>query len=96
MATGSLAGIGGRTGGGIALYVEKWIEYEGMSLKSSHKKIKSLQVRIKDQDNKWNLVVGVYNRLPEHGEPIEKAFFTPATEGVMLTGSHPAGGLEPS
>jgi len=32
-------------------------------------------VRVRDRDNKGNLVARVYYRLPEQGEPTDKAFF---------------------
>ncbi|KAJ7428370.1 mitochondrial fission process protein 1 [Pitangus sulphuratus] len=67
---------GGRRVIGIALYIKKWIECEklSLSLKNSHEQVESLWVRIRDGGNKGNIVVGVYYRLPDLGEPIDKAF----------------------
>ena len=48
-----------KRGGGVALYIKKWIEREELSLKHSHKQVESLWVRIRDRGNKGNLVVGV-------------------------------------
>ncbi|KAK4806906.1 hypothetical protein QYF61_012627 [Mycteria americana] len=64
----------GRRGGGVALYVKKWIECEELSLKNSHEQVESLWVRIRDRGNKGNLVVGVSYRPPDQGEPIDEAF----------------------
>ncbi|GAB0206445.1 hypothetical protein GRJ2_003110100 [Grus japonensis] len=61
-------------GGGVTLYIKKWIECEELSLKNSHEQVESLWVRIRDRGNKGNLVVGVYYRPPDQGEPIDKAF----------------------
>ncbi|PKU41806.1 rna-directed dna polymerase from mobile element jockey-like [Limosa lapponica baueri] len=45
---------------------------DDLSLKNGHEQIESLWVRIRD--NKGNLVVGVYYRPPNQGEPIDEAF----------------------
>jgi len=87
-----------RSGGGIALYIKKWIEYEELSLKNNHEQVESLQVRIRDWGNKGNLVVGVYCRRPDQEEPIDKAFFLQFQDAlhsqalVLLLGdfNHPA------
>ncbi|KAK4826878.1 LOW QUALITY PROTEIN: hypothetical protein QYF61_011997 [Mycteria americana] len=63
----------GRRGTGVALYVNKWIDCEDLSLKNRHKQVESLWVRIRDQGNKGNLVVGVYYRLLNQGETIDEA-----------------------
>jgi len=65
----------GRRGGGVILYVKKWIECEELSLKNSQEQVESLWVRIRDGGNKGNLVVGAYYRLPDRGEPTDEAFF---------------------
>ncbi|KAM6103455.1 uncharacterized protein LJ206_014212 [Theristicus caerulescens] len=65
----------GRRGGGVALYVKKLMECEELSLKNSHEQVERLWVRIRDRGNKGNLVVGVYCRPPDQGEPIDKDFF---------------------
>ncbi|GAB0201705.1 hypothetical protein GRJ2_002636100 [Grus japonensis] len=62
----------GRRSGGIDLYIKKQIAFEELSLKNSHEQVESLWVRVRD--NKRNLVVGVYYRLPDQGEPIDEAF----------------------
>ena len=38
----------GRRGGGVALYIKKWIECEELSPKNSHEQVESLWVRIRD------------------------------------------------
>lgn len=43
-------------------------------LRNSHRQVESLWVRIKDCTNKGQLVVGVYYRPPDHGEPVDEAF----------------------
>jgi len=48
----------GKRGGGIALHINKCIEHKELSLRSSHKQVESLQVRIRDRGNKRNLAVG--------------------------------------
>ena len=63
-----------RRGRVVALYIKKWIDSEELSLKNSHEQVESLWVRIRDRGNKGNLVVGVYYRPPDQGEPIDKAF----------------------
>ena len=86
----------GRRGGGVALYLKKWIDCEELSLKNSHKQVESLRVRIGDRGNKGNLVVGVYYRPPVRGEPIDKAFLlqlrgASRSQALVLLGdfSHP-------
>ncbi|KAK4828983.1 hypothetical protein QYF61_001639 [Mycteria americana] len=74
----------GRRGGGVAFYIKKWIGCEELSLKNSHEQVESLWVRIRDQGNKGNLVVGVYYRTPNQGEPIDEAFFLQLQEASHL------------
>ncbi|KAK4810861.1 hypothetical protein QYF61_008833 [Mycteria americana] len=74
----------GRRGGGVALYIKEWIDCEELSLKNSHKQVESLWVRIGDRGNKGNLVVGVYYRLPDQGEPTDEAFFLQLQEASCL------------
>ncbi|TRZ08196.1 hypothetical protein HGM15179_018912 [Zosterops borbonicus] len=57
---------------------------EELSLKNSHEQVKSLWVRTRDQGNKGNLVVGVYYRPPDQGEPIDKAFLLQLQETLHL------------
>ena len=64
----------GRRGGGVALYLKKWIDCEELSLKNSHEPVESLWVRNGDRGNKGNFVVGVHYRLPDRGGPTDKAF----------------------
>jgi len=61
----------GKRGRGVAHYIKKWIDCEELYLKNSHEPVKSLWLRIRDQRNKGNLVVGVYYRLPDQGEPTD-------------------------
>jgi len=64
----------GRRGGDVALYVKESIPCEELSLKNSHEQVESPWVSIRDRGNKANLMAGVYYRLPDQGEPIDKAF----------------------
>ncbi|PKU31387.1 mitochondrial fission process protein 1 [Limosa lapponica baueri] len=57
-----------------ALYIRKWIECEELSLKNTHEQAESLWARIRGRGNKGSLVVGVYYRLPDQGEPIDETF----------------------
>jgi len=86
----------GKRGGGVALYIKKSIKAEELSLKNSHKQVERLWVRIRDRGNKGDLVMGVYYRLPDQGEPTDEAFFLQLQEAsrsqfVVLLGdfSHP-------
>ena len=63
-----------RRGGGVALYVRKWIDCEELCLRNSHDQVESLWVKIKDQSSKGHLVVGVCYRPPDQGEPVGEAF----------------------
>ena len=63
----------GRRGKGFGLYFRKRIKCEELSLKNSHEQVESLWVRIKDQGNQGNLVVGAYYRPPDQGKPIDEA-----------------------
>ena len=71
-----------RRGGGVALYINKWIECEELSLKNSHEQVESLWIRIRDRDNKANLMVAVYYRLPDQGKPIHEAFLLQPQEAL--------------
>jgi len=62
-----------KQGGGVAVYIKKWKECEELSLKNSHEQVESLWIRIRGRGNKGNLVVGVCYRLPDEGEPTDKA-----------------------
>ena len=68
-----------------------------MSLKNSQEEVKSLWVGIRDRGDKGNLVVGVYYRPPDQGEPADEAFFLQLQEAsrskaLILLGdfNHPA------
>jgi len=63
----------GKRGGGVALWIEKSIQCEELSLKNSHEQVKSLWVRSRDRGNKGNLVIGAYYRPSDQGEPTEEA-----------------------
>ncbi|PKU43877.1 egf-like repeat and discoidin i-like domain-containing protein 3 [Limosa lapponica baueri] len=54
--------------------VKEWIDREEMFLKNSQEEVKSLWVGIRDQGNNGNLVVGVYYKPPDQGEPTDEAF----------------------
>ncbi|PKU40814.1 egf-like repeat and discoidin i-like domain-containing protein 3 [Limosa lapponica baueri] len=69
---------------GFTVYIKKWIECEELSLKNSHKQVESLWVRLRDQGNKGNLVVGVYHRQPDQGESVGKAFLLQLQETLPL------------
>jgi len=72
----------GKRGGGVALYIKKSIQCEYLSLKNSHEQVESLWVRIRDRGNKGTLVMGVYYRLPDQGEPTDEAFFFQLQEAL--------------
>jgi len=63
----------GKRGGGVALCIKKSVQHEEPSLQISREQVKSLWIRIRG--NKGNLVVGVYSRPPDQGEPIDEAVF---------------------
>lgn len=44
---------------GLALYLNRWIDCTDLSLKSSNAQVRSLWVKIRDQNNKRNLVAGI-------------------------------------
>ena len=64
----------GKRGEGVALYIKKLIQCEELSLRNSHEWVKSLWVRIRHRGNKGDLLVGVYYRLPDQGEPTDSTF----------------------
>ncbi|KAK4826957.1 hypothetical protein QYF61_012806 [Mycteria americana] len=65
----------GRRGRGVALYAKNWIDCTELSLKNSNVQVESLWVKIRDQANKGNFVVGVYYRPCDQGEEIDEEFF---------------------
>ena len=74
----------GKRGGSLDVCIKKSIQCEELSLKNSHEKVESLWVRIRHRGNKGNLVVGVYYRLLDQGEPIDEAFFLQLQEVSCL------------
>jgi len=74
----------GRRSRGIAFCIKKWIDCEELSLKNSHEQLANLRVRIVDEGNKGNLVVDVYYRPPDQGEPIEEVVFLQPQEVLHL------------
>ncbi|PKU44302.1 rna-directed dna polymerase from mobile element jockey-like [Limosa lapponica baueri] len=86
----------GRRGGGVALYVKKWIECKEMSLKLSleagEERVESLWVRIKGQANMRDTVVGVYYRPPDQDGEADEAFYSQLkvasqSQALVLMGS---------
>lgn len=68
---------------------KRWIECEELSLKNSHmgkNQIESLWVKISDQSNKENFMVGVCYRLADQGEPVDEAFLLQLQEALCLAG----------
>jgi len=65
----------GKRGGGIALYINRSIQCEELSLKNSHEQVESLWARIRDRGKKGSLVVSVYYRPPDQGEPTDEDCF---------------------
>lgn len=64
----------GKRGGGVAIYGKDGIDCTELSLKNSNAQVKSLWVKVRDQANKGNFVVGVYYRLPDQGEEVDEQF----------------------
>ena len=73
-----------RRGGGVALYVRKWIDCKELCLRNSHDQVESLWVKIKDWSSKGHLVVGVCHRPPDQGEPVDEAFLLQLQEARKL------------
>ncbi|PKU37428.1 nedd4-binding protein 2-like 2 [Limosa lapponica baueri] len=95
MATGSFRrDRRGSRGGGIALYIRKWIEFEDLSLKNSHEQVESLWVRNTDHCNKGILVAVVYYRPPDQGEPTNEVFLLHLWEALRSQALIQLGGLE--
>ncbi|GAB0207927.1 hypothetical protein GRJ2_003258400 [Grus japonensis] len=51
------------------------IDCTELSLKNSNMQVESLWVKIRDQANKGNFVVGVCYRPPDQGEEVDEEFF---------------------
>ena len=71
----------GRRGGGVALYVKKWIDCKKLPMRNSHDQTESLWVTIRDQTNNKHLEARIYYRPTDKGEPGDK------TSLLLLTGS---------
>ena len=74
----------GRKGGSVALYIREGIDCEEMPLRNRHRQAESLWVRVKDHNNKGHLVVRVYYRPPDQGEPVDEAFLLQLQEVSCL------------
>ena len=74
----------GRRSGGVALYVRKWIDCKELCLRNSHDQVESLWVKIRDRSSKGQLVVGVYSRPPDQGEPVDEVFLLQLPEASSL------------
>ena len=61
----------GRRGGGIALYVRKWLF---LFLRNSHDQVESFWVKMKDWSNKGHLVARDCYRPSDQGKPVHQAF----------------------
>lgn len=71
------------------------IDCTKLSLITSNEQVEILQVKIKFQANKGSLVVGVYYRLPDKGEPADEVFLLLLQEAsITVAGSDPAGELQ--
>ena len=64
----------GRRGGGVALYVRKWVDCKELCLRNSHNQVESSWIKIKDWSSKGHLVVEVCYRPSGQGEPVDGAF----------------------
>ncbi|GAB0210050.1 hypothetical protein GRJ2_003470800 [Grus japonensis] len=71
-------------GGGIALYAKNGIDCMELSLKNSNVQVESLWVKIRDQGNKGNFVVGVYYKPPGQEEKVDEEFFLQLQEASRL------------
>lgn len=60
--------------GGVALNVKKLIDCEKLPLRKSHKQVESLWIKIWDCTSKGHLVVRIYYRPSDQGEPVYEAF----------------------
>ena len=72
----------GRKGGGVALYVGKWIDCEELCLRNSHDRVESLWVKIKDRSSKGHLVVGACYRPPDQEVAVNEAFLLQLQEAA--------------
>ena len=60
---------------GIAAYDKKRTDCKELPLRNSQAHVGSLWVKTRDETNKRQLVVGVYYRPPNQGEPVGVTFF---------------------
>jgi len=79
-----------RRHGGVALCVKRWIDCEVFSLRNSQEQDEYLWVKIRDGINKRQLVVEVYHRPFDQGEPDDKTLFhlqeVPCLHALILLG----------
>lgn len=59
----------------LLLYVMKWIDCKELPMRNSHKQVAILWVKVRGGSKKRQLVVGIYYRLSDQGEPVDKAFW---------------------
>jgi len=74
----------GKRGGGIFFYIKKSMQFEELFLKNSHEQVESLGALQLETGEKGNLVVGVYYRPPDQGEPTDEAFFLQLQKALHL------------
>lgn len=65
----------GRQGSGVALYMSEQLESMQVCLVGDKVRVESLQVRIKGQADRGDIVVGVYYRIPDQEEEMDEAFY---------------------
>ncbi len=64
----------GKKGRRVAFRIKKWIDCEEIPLKNSQEQVESLWVKIRDGTNKGQLVIRIYYRQPDQGDPVDKVF----------------------
>ncbi|GAB0182842.1 hypothetical protein GRJ2_000749500 [Grus japonensis] len=86
-----------RRGEDVVLYVKEWIDYTELSLKSSDGLVESLWVKIMGQATKGSLVVGVYYRLPDKEDDVDKLLLqlqeAPCSQALILLGDFNHAGI---
>ena len=55
-----------------------------LPLRNSQEQVEDLWIKIRDGTNKGNLMVSVYYRPPDQGEPVDKAFLLQLQEVLHL------------
>lgn len=73
-----------KRGVGIAAYNKKTTDCKELPLRNSQAKVASLWVKIRVETNKRQLVVGVYYRPPNQGEPVDVTFFLQLQALILL------------